>query len=144
MRSRVLLVGIAVALLAVMSTDVATAAHLRADERHARAVAAEARRVHTYREQLRPLVEQIYDEVQPLQEAVDFYLEPGPDAEQIRQDVFARSGARTTLAHLHAQLGTLPGPPSLRREVRTLNDAAGSLVNAAQRLERTAGPDPLG
>jgi len=144
MRSRVLLVAITVVLLGVLSTDLATAAHLRADERHARAVAAEARRVQAYREHLRPLVERVYDEVQPLQEAVDFYLDPGPDAEQIRQDVFLRSGAHASLAHVRAQLTALPQPPSLRQQARTLNDAAGALVDAANRLERTARADPLG
>ena len=138
MRARVLPALLALVIVAVVGTDVAVAADLRAEARAKAAAAAEKRAFATYRAQLRPLAETIYDQVQPLMEAAEGVSYPGPDTSQIMADVFGHTGTAARLRALRPRLAAIPAPGRVRTTSRSVLTAFDLLIAAAEDAERKA------
>jgi hypothetical protein len=137
MRARFLPVVLAVALTGILGTDVAVAVHVRAEDRKAAALAAEQRAVASYRAHVRPVAERVYDEVQPVQDAIESFQKPGTDVAQIAEDVFTHSGVAEALLARRTELARLAPPATLRAQRVRLLDALDILAAASKRLADT-------
>lgn len=125
---------IAVLVVAELITATVGASHLRADQRKAAAIAAEKRAVAAYRVRLRPVVEQVYDAVQPLQDSQDAFAHPVPGLVGAQNDVLSRSGAVASLGAASATLRGLAAPRQLTTTAATLRTTLARLTSAAQAL----------
>ena len=71
---------------------------IRADHRRTAALERERKAVASYRLKLGPLVAQVFDAVQPLQDVEDAFAQTRPGLLVARNDVFARGGSGQDLA----------------------------------------------
>ncbi|MCU1693323.1 MAG: hypothetical protein JWM64_2414 [Frankiales bacterium] len=95
-------------------------------------VAAEqARLARTYPTALRPTVESVYDQVQPLVDAFDAFDRPRVENAQVRDDVFAAGGTRLALEARLKELRTAEAPTAFGPRVRQLDAALAALGKAA-------------
>jgi len=125
---------LALSLLGVLSTDLVTAGHLQAQARAADVARAAA----LYRAQLRPVIEGVYDVVQPMQDAVDEFYKPGPDVDQVVADVLGRSDADSSLADRNRDLTRIKVPKPLATQARDLTKALDGIVHAVAALESSS------
>jgi hypothetical protein len=137
MLSRALPALVAVALVGVLGTDVAVAIHVRAEDRAAAAAAAERHAAAVYRDRIRPIAEQVYDEVQPLQDAVESFEKPGTDVAQIAEDVLSHSGAADAVTARRGELAKVTTPVSMRSQRDRMLDALDIMVTATTQLAST-------
>lgn len=135
MFKRLLLPGLIVLLaLAVVVVGTVGASGIRADQRHAAAVAKEKRAVALFRAEVRPLVVAVFDTVQPLQDADDAFATPRPGLATARDDVLAHSGASTGLHALAVKLKARTAPRTLTAPALHLRTQLDALIKAANAL----------
>ncbi len=125
---------LALSLLGVVGTDLITAGHLRAQARAADVARAAA----LYRAQLRPVVEGVYDVVQPLQDAVDDFYRAGLDVDQVVADVLGHSGADASLSDRSRDLTRLKVPASLAAQAGGLTKALDAIMKGVAALESSS------
>jgi hypothetical protein len=130
---------IAIAVLAQLSVGIAGASSIRADHRHAAAVARERRDVAAYQVRLVALTTQVFDAVQPLQDALDAFAKPSPTQHASQFDVILRSGALEALKRTGTALAAVEVPRSLRARSKALQDGLDQLESAAVTLKDAAG-----
>lgn len=146
--SRALPAAIALSLTATLVGGAAAAADLRADERRAQAereriAAAEAlaRAEGEYRTAVGALAEDVFDQVQPLQEAIDRVVEVDDGSFTVLSDVSARGGGADALKSLRTRLGQIGPPPTMAEAHRTLDAGMEALVRGAGSVVDAVAPD---
>ena len=77
----------------------------------------QARLAQAYPAALRPTVESVYDQVQPMLDAFDAFDRPRRENAQVRDDVFAAGGARLALEARLRELRAAEAPRRSRRRV---------------------------
>lgn len=87
-----------------------------------------------YRDALRPTLESVFDQVQPLQDAFDAFDRPRPESALVRDDVFAAAGAQNALAARRREIRATAPPPALRLAVGALDTRLGELQQVAVSL----------
>ena len=120
--------------LSVAVVGLVGASSIRADQRHAAALAKEKRDVARFRDDVRPLVIAVFDTVQPLQDADDAFSDPRPGLSTARDDVLARSGAGTGLHAIAVKLKAHPVPRTLTKPAADLRVRLDALISAANAL----------
>jgi hypothetical protein len=95
-----------------------------------------------YRDGLRPTIESVYDQVQPLQDAFDAFARPRPESALVRDDVFAAAGAQNALAARRAELAATTPPAALRGQVAQLDAGLAQLQRAAVALAAATKAQP--
>lgn len=108
--------------------------------------AEQARLAAAYPAALRPTVESVYDQVQPLLDAFDAFDRPRPENAQVRDDVFAAGGTRLALEARLRELRAAQAPVSFASRVKELDAALTGLLKAAGLLSSAtrATPGPGG
>jgi hypothetical protein len=127
-----ILLPLLIGLLAVgqVVTGLVGASSIRADQKHAREVAAEKRAVAAYRKAAGPVVLTVFDAIQPLQDAYDAFNKPRAGLIRAQVDTIRSGAAGTALASAKKTLDGLRAP-------KTLKDAAARLTAGLSQL-RTA------
>jgi hypothetical protein len=120
--------------IAQVVTGLVGASGIRADQRHDRAVAAEKRAVAAYRAKVQPLVVQVFDVVQPLQDASDAFDTPRPGLESARDDVLEHTGAVAALSDVTTKLKAQKAPKTLAAAGTKLASNLADLRTAAIKL----------
>lgn len=138
-----LLVGVVGA--AVLLTGTLRAVDLRREEHaaeraQARAAAA-ARAEKAYLDGLRPVLESVFDQAQPLLDVFDAFDEPHEYDLAVRDDVLGRGGARTVLLARQAELRNGDVPPRYATLARRLDKALLDFAQAAELLADASDPD---
>ncbi|MCW2778966.1 MAG: hypothetical protein JWN17_2691 [Frankiales bacterium] len=146
MRTRGPVVPLLVGLVggAVLVTGTVQASSLRHDEqvaREARArAAAQVRAEKAYVAALRPVLEDVYDQVQPLHDAFDAFDEPHEYDLSVRDDVLGRSGARPVVLARLAALRRVPVPERFAVVAPRLDKALVDFARAADLLAAATDP----
>jgi hypothetical protein len=125
---------IALLVIAEIATAAVGATNIRADQRRTAAIAAEKRAVATYRLQLHPIVERVFDAIQPMQDVSDAFARPAPGLAAARNDVLARSGAVQTLTAAATSLSSVKPPRTLTAQAKKLTEDLSHLSVAAKAL----------
>jgi hypothetical protein len=125
---------IALMVLSQVVVGVAGAADLRADHRRTAALAKEKSAVVGYRAEVAPLITQVFDAVQPLQDIEDAFAHPAPGMFAARNDVLARGGATPLLAATSTALAGVRVPQTLRGQAHDLTTALAGFATAASSL----------
>lgn len=125
---------IAIMVVSQLAVGVVGASGLRADHRRAAALAKEKRAVAAYRARVIPLLTEVFDAVQPLQDVEDAFEHPAPGQYIARDDVLAHSGAKAALATTTTSLDALKAPRTLKGSAQELTTALSSLTTAAAGL----------
>lgn len=109
------------------------------------AQAEQARLAQAYPSALRPTVESVYDQVQPLLDAFDAFDRPRPETAQVRDDVFAAGGARLALEARLREFRAAAAPTAFTSRLEQMDTALAGLAEAAGALSSatraTPGPD---
>ncbi|MCW2608376.1 MAG: hypothetical protein JWO60_3069, partial [Frankiales bacterium] len=108
--------------------------------------AEQARLAQSYPTALRPTLESVYDQVQPLLDAFDAFDRPRTENAQVRDDVFAAGGTRLALEARLRELRSAESPTAFGPRVTELDVALTGLVKAAGVLSAAtrATPGPGG
>ena len=125
---------LAVLLVAEVTTAAVGASGIRADQRKAAALARERRAVADYLKAVHPLLLQVFDAVQPLQDASDAFAHPASGQTGARDDVLAHSGAEASLAASAKKLAALHAPRTLSTKSAALSTHLAALQGAAKTL----------
>ncbi len=104
--------------------------------------AEQARLAAAYPTALRPTVEAVYDQVQPLLDAFDAFDRPRVENAQVRDDVFAAGGTRLALEARLRELRAADAPTSFAARVQQLDGALASLGKAAGTLSAATRATP--
>jgi hypothetical protein len=126
------LVGLLAAAVAV--TGLVGASGIRADQRKAAAIAKEKKAVARFLAAARPLVIDVYDAVQPLQDVDDSFATPRAGLTAARDDVLAHGGAATSLHAVAVHLKALPVPRTLAAQAKELRAQLDALISASNAL----------
>ena len=112
----------------------------------ASAAAEQARLAKAYAPALRPTVESVYDQVQPMLDAFDAFDRPRRENAQVRDDVFAAGGARVALEAGLRRLRATRAPTAAAPRVAQLDAGLAALAKAAGTLSAAtrATPGPGG
>lgn len=112
----------------------------------AAATAEQARLAKAYAPALRPTVESVYDQVQPMLDAFDAFDRPRRENAQVRDDVFAAGGARLALEAGLRQLREAKAPAATAPRAAELDTSLSALAKAAGTLSAAtrATPGPGG
>ena len=146
--SRLLPAAIALALTGTLVGGGVVAADLRADERRAeaerrRVAAAEelARAEADYRTAVGALAEEVFDQVEPLQQTVERVLAVDDGSFTVLSDVSSRGGGVDALKSVRTRLGELVPPPTLADGHRRLDAGLDALVRGSTALVNAVDPD---
>lgn len=139
--SRLLPVALAVAVIGTLVGGGVAAADLRADERRAKAerqrvAAAEAlvRAEAEYRTAVAVLAEEVFDQVEPLEQTVERVLAIEEGSFTVLSDVTSRGGAVDALTSVRTRLGEVVPPPTLADGHRRLDAGLDALVRGTSAL----------
>jgi hypothetical protein len=133
---------VSVALVGVLAVDGVAADSLRAKRRAELAAAARRAELDAFRHAVRPIVEAVFDQVQPLFDATSDTLVFGQTAVEVRSDVFNRTGVQQALARQLAALRRVQPPPEAAQDANALVQALDGLAAATVSIART--PVPAG
>ena len=145
--SRLLPAAIALALTGTLVGGGVAAADLRADEQRAeaerqRVAAAEAlaRAEADYRTAVGALAEEVFDQVEPLQQTVERVLAVDDGSFTVLSDV-SRGGGVDALKSVRTRLGEIVPPPTLADGHRRLDAGLDALVRGSTALVNSVDPD---
>ncbi len=93
--------------------------------------AEQQRLAQAYPAALRPTVESVYDQVQPLLDAFDAFDRPRVENAQVRDDVFAAGGTRLALEARLRELRAAEAPTAFAPRVAELDASLSALAKAA-------------
>lgn len=112
----------------------------------AAAAAEQTRLAQAYAPALRPTIESVYDQVQPMLDAFDAFDRPRRENAQVRDDVFAAGGARLALEAGLRALRQVDAPTAAAARVAELDGSLAGLAKAAGTLSAAtrATPGPGG
>ena len=138
-RTRVLAPAlIAVLAVGTIGTGAVAAQDLRADQRHAAAVAKEKRDLARYRTALNPLAIQVFDAVQPVQDTFDDDAEPTAGEIHAQFDVIQNGGAVATLTTVKAALAKTPVPAAMLAASKQVALDVDRLIAACKLLDKAS------